>query len=94
MVKYQFIVVAYDIRDDKRREKICEILSQFGRRVNYSVFECILKKKEILELKRKIEKYVNKKEDTVLYYYLCQACKEKREIYGKPYPPPSMIKLI
>lgn len=35
----QFIVVAYDISDDKRRQKIAKILLNYGVRSNYSVFD-------------------------------------------------------
>ena len=31
--------VAYDITDDKRRNKVAKILKDFGKRVQYSVFE-------------------------------------------------------
>ncbi|MBI5748644.1 MAG: CRISPR-associated endonuclease Cas2 [Nitrospinae bacterium] len=78
----KYIVVAYDISDDKRRNKICDILSSYGQRVNYSVFECFLKEKEIQRLKNRIERYLKKGEDIVLYYYLCKACLERIERVG------------
>ncbi|OIP31774.1 MAG: CRISPR-associated endonuclease Cas2, partial [Deltaproteobacteria bacterium CG2_30_43_15] len=53
MVMKQYLVVAYDIADDKRRNKICDILSAYGQRVNYSVFECFLGARDILRLKNK-----------------------------------------
>ncbi len=68
MVK-QYIVVAYDIVDDNRRNKIADILSAYGQRVNKSVFECFLRQKDISELKRKIRAHVKKDEDIVLYYF-------------------------
>ncbi len=38
-----FVVVAYDIPDDKRRLKVMNTLLDYGgTRVNYSVFECML----------------------------------------------------
>ncbi|MEW6376162.1 MAG: CRISPR-associated endonuclease Cas2, partial [Thermodesulfobacteriota bacterium] len=37
-----FYVVSYDIPDDQRRIKIAKILEDFGDRVQYSVFECLL----------------------------------------------------
>lgn len=77
-----YIVVAYDIADDKRRNKICAILSGFGQRVNYSVFECFLREKDIQKLKNRIERHMKKGEDIVLYYYLCKDCLEKIERTG------------
>ena len=37
------VVVAYDIAYNKRRNKIAKCLEGYGIRVNYSVFECVLK---------------------------------------------------
>jgi len=35
-------VISYDIPDDERRLKVAKILLDFGRRVQYSVFEAHL----------------------------------------------------
>lgn len=35
-------IVSYDIPDTKRRTKLAKMLEDFGDRVHYSVFECIL----------------------------------------------------
>lgn len=77
-----YIVVAYDITDDKRRNNICDILSGYGQRANYSVFECFLTEKETRKLKASIKKHMKKGEDIVLYYHLCNACLEKIERVG------------
>jgi CRISPR-associated protein Cas2 len=70
-----FIVVAYDIVDDKRRMNVMNtLLDSGGIRVNYSVFECLLTRRNLLRMKKKIEKIINKKEDNVRYYTLCEAC--------------------
>lgn len=78
----KYIVVAYDIVDDSRRNKIADILSSYGERVNKSVFECFLREKDIDSLKRKIEKQIKKSKDIILYYYLCKDCLEKIERIG------------
>lgn len=90
----KYIVVAYDITDDKRRNKICDILLSYGNRVNYSVFECFLEDKEIQKLKKKIEKYLKKDEDIVLYYYLCKDCLEKVERIGNFSKERNIVKII
>lgn len=76
------LVVAYDIADTKRRNKICATLEQYGQRVNYSVFECFLKEKEISEMKLRIEEQFKKGRDIILYYHLCKDCLEKVERKG------------
>lgn len=78
----QYIVIAYDIADDRRRNRICDILSGCGQRVNYSVFECFLSKREVERLKGAIGKEMKKGEDIVLYYCLCRDCIEKIERKG------------
>lgn len=35
----QFIVVSYDVVDDRRRTKVMKTLKNFGAHVQYSVFE-------------------------------------------------------
>ena len=40
-------VVTYDIPSNKRRKKVSDLLEGYGRRVQYSVFECLLSAKKI-----------------------------------------------
>lgn len=79
----EYLVVAYDIADNKRRTRICDILLGYGHRVNYSVFECFLEKKEITKLKSKIKRSIKRGEDIILYYNLCKDCLDKIERIGK-----------
>jgi len=37
------VVIAYDIKSNKRRKKIEKLLKDHGQRINYSVFECNIK---------------------------------------------------
>jgi len=90
----RYIVVAYDIVDDQRRNKVSDILLAYGQRVNKSVFECFLKEKEIDELKSRIGEEINKKEDVVLYYYLCKNCLERIERWGLNFEENQIVKTI
>ena len=45
-----FLVVSYDIPDDRRRTKLHRHLKGFGMRVQYSVFECVLEEPEVARL--------------------------------------------
>ena len=78
----KFILVTYDIKDDKRRNRIAKTLLDYGNRVQYSVFECQLNEKRDREMRRRILKQVNEKEDSVRYYVLCPECKETIDIQG------------
>ena len=80
----QFIVVVYDISDDRRRTKLHDALEQYGSPVQYSVFECLLDPKGLERMKKTVGKIIRKKVDRVRYYYLCQACLQKTEITSGP----------
>jgi len=77
------ITVAYDIPDDRRRTKLAEHLENFGKRVQLSVFECLLEEKQIERMKAGIVRLVDEAEDTVRIYRLCASCEERVEIVGR-----------
>jgi CRISPR-associated protein Cas2 len=66
------VVVVYDTPDDKRRTKLSNFLEGYGRRVQYSVFECFLSLEEMRQLFEKSKKLVNPSEDNVRFYWLSQ----------------------
>ncbi len=76
----QFIVIVYDISHNKRRTKLHKVLKDFGTPVQYSVFECLLDKKGIQQMKKAIAKVIKPRLDKVRYYYLCNACLQKVEV--------------
>ncbi|MFZ3071223.1 MAG: CRISPR-associated endonuclease Cas2 [Anaerolineaceae bacterium] len=78
-----FIVIVYDISNDKRRTKLHKLLKNFGSPVQYSVFECILSLAEIEKMKKDVKKILRPKTDHLRYYSLCNACKKKVEIIGR-----------
>ncbi len=75
------VIVSYDISDDKRRNKISRELLNWGKRVQYSVFECELEPEKIYRMKRRLE-YILEDEDSLRVYVLCADCSKKTEIYG------------
>lgn len=77
-------VVAYDISDDKRRTKVHKILKGFGKWTEFSLFECFLTKKELLQMHAKLEKYLDSATDRVRIYTICDACLPKIETVGIP----------
>ena len=86
-------VIAYDIPDDRRRTKVHKILSGFGAWTQYSLFECFLSKKELVQLKAKLAKHLNETQDSVRFYPLCAACLDKVETVGGE-PPKEDITFI
>lgn len=81
-----FYVVAYDIPDDKRRTRIHKILKGFGQWTEFSLFECFLTKKELLQMRAKLDKYLDPGKDKVRIYQLCDACLPRIETIGIPEP--------
>ena len=77
-----FYLVSYDVVDDKRRTKISQKLEDYGKRVQYSVFECILDDKKIEELKEKILEILDEDEDSIRIYNLCQSCIKNVKVFG------------
>ena len=67
-------VIAYDIPDDKRRSRVARILGGYGERVQYSVFECPLKRRQFAALWKELETVVSPTHDSLRAYRLCPAC--------------------
>ncbi len=77
-----FYLVSYDIPDDKRRTKLSKTLKDFGDRVQYSVFECILEKSLVEKMIHRIEDIIVEKEDSVRIYTMCANCDKVVRVIG------------
>ena len=77
-----FVMISYDIVEDKKRLKLMKFLRDYGDRVQKSVFECNLSARTYETVKAEIEKIINKRKDLVRYYRMCKGCVEKVEISG------------
>ncbi len=78
-----FIVVTYDIVDDKRRTRIAKTMEDYGTRVQYSVFECILEKELLSEMINALTAHINHEEDSIRFYILCKGCITSVKMLGK-----------
>src|SRR5262245_54250626 len=82
-----YMVVSYDIEDDKRRGGIHRILKGFGQWMQYSVFECDLTRAQYLVLRHRLDDYIKKADgDSVRFYFLCEDCQKKVERIGGEMP--------
>ncbi len=70
----RFILVAYDISNDKRRTKLHNALLNHGTPVQYSVFECLLTEAEEKTMRRAVRRIIRPRVDHVRYYTLCADC--------------------
>lgn len=76
-------LVSYDVTDDRRRGHVMESLKDFGRRVQYSVFECNLDESALEELVGRLEFEVDPATDSCRLYRLCESCAGEVRILGK-----------
>ncbi|ODS32310.1 MAG: hypothetical protein SCARUB_02558 [Candidatus Scalindua rubra] len=77
-----FTVVAYDIKDDKRRNRVAKTMKDYGTRVQYSVFECNLEDKILEKMKNRLSSVIDTEEDNIRIYKLCNACKGSIHVFG------------
>jgi len=77
-----FVVVSYDVVDDRKRTKIAKALKSYGERVQKSVFECRIDDQQLIRMKKTLESIMDMNEDSVRYYFLCKGCVERIEISG------------
>ncbi|OQZ02428.1 MAG: CRISPR-associated endonuclease Cas2 [Candidatus Brocadia sp. UTAMX1] len=78
-----FIVVTYDIMDDRRRNRVAKTMEDYGTRVQYSVFECILEETYFTEMINTLMNHINQREDSIRFYILCKGCITSVKILGK-----------
>ena len=78
----RFILVTYDISNDKRRTKLHNALLNHGTPVQYSVFECLLDEKGEKAMRQAVKKVIRPRKDHVRLYYLCESCLKKVKTTG------------
>lgn len=77
-----YIVVSYDVPEDKRRTKIHSILKSYGQWMQYSVFECDLTATQYAKLRSRLGKLIKPDQDSIRFYFLCGCCQGKVERIG------------
>ena len=77
-----FCIVSYDIPDDKKRNKVADILLDFGTRIQYSVFECIMDNNLLEKMTTRLNKLISD-DDSVRIYTLCAKCEGIVRVLGK-----------
>lgn len=78
-----FVIVTYDIADDARRLRVATKLKDYGERVQYSVFECILDDRMLQSLIREVTPLIEPEEDSLRLYRLCEGCRKVISVYGR-----------
>lgn len=82
-----FVVVSYDVADDKRRVKMARVLLDFGaERVQRSVFECYIEPRQFERLQQRLRRWLDGEQDSVRFYVLCESCRPRAECWGAARP--------
>ena len=81
------MLVSYDVARDEKGEKrlrhVAKILENYGQRVQYSVFECLVEPAQWVELKSKLLKEINPNYDSLRFYSLGANWQRKVEHIGQ-----------
>ncbi|MEG2686526.1 MAG: CRISPR-associated endonuclease Cas2, partial [Christensenellaceae bacterium] len=70
-----YVIIAYDVNTEtpagkKRLRQISKSCLNYGKRVQNSLFECLIDYGTFLTLKKRIEDIMDKEKDSLRYYYL------------------------
>ena len=81
------VLVSYDVMvtspgGQKRLRKVAKACTDYGQRVQYSVFECVIDPAQWVQLKNTLEKIIDDKIDSLRYYYLGANYKRRVEHIG------------
>ena len=81
------VLTTYDVNTQtpvgkKRLSKVAKQCVNYGVRVQNSVFECIIDPAKFLEVKQKLSEIIDKRKDSLRFYYLGDKFKTKIEHIG------------
>jgi CRISPR-associated protein Cas2 len=76
------MIVAYDIAHPRRLVRVAKIISDYGHRVQKSIFEVTVDHKRFLQMRARIENEIEPDEDGVKYFPLCEKCAGTLENIG------------
>ena len=79
-------IVAYDIRDKKRLQKISRLCLDYGLRVQYSIFEFDLSEKLTADFIREISAVADPEKDRIMIIPVCRECHKKIHYIGTAEP--------
>lgn len=84
------MLISYDVARDengaKRLRKVAKLLENYGQRVQYSVFECLVDPGQWIELKTKLLNTINSEYDSLRFYSLGANWQHKVEHIGQKKP--------
>jgi CRISPR-associated protein Cas2 len=81
------VLITYDVNTEtesgkRRLRKVAKECTNYGQRVQNSVFECIMDAAKAREVKAKLERLIDKEKDSLRFYNLGNNYKSKVEHIG------------
>lgn len=81
------VLITYDVNTETnagktRLRKVAKQCVNYGRRVQNSVFECVLDQAQCVMLKSMLQDLIDPKVDSLRFYYLGNSYKTKVEHFG------------
>ena len=82
-----FVLITYDVNTEtaegkKRLRRVAKQCTNYGRRVQNSVFECLLDNGQCIKLKAVLTDIIDESVDSLRFYYLGNKYKTKVEHIG------------
>ena len=83
-----FVLITYDVnitspKGAKRLRNVARACLDYGKRVQNSVFECILTEAQFVKLRNQLEGIIDSEQDSIRFYNLGNNWKRKVESLGK-----------
>lgn len=81
------VLITYDVNTEtqagkKRLRLVAKQCQNYGQRVQYSVFECLVDPVQFAQLRKKLESIIDKETDSLRYYFLGKNWKNRVEHVG------------
>lgn len=81
------VVVSYDVRTEdrsgaRRLRRIAKICKDFGQRVQYSVFECVLDPAQWTLMRQRLIEVMDMEQDSLRFYFMGANWKNRVEHVG------------
>lgn len=82
------VLITYDVNTTtgqgvRRLAKVAKVCTNYGQRVQNSVFECLVDNTQLVMIKKQIQDIIDVEKDSVRYYVLGEQYKSRIEHIGK-----------
>lgn len=83
-----FVLITYDVNitsqgGEKRLRNVAKACVDYGKRVQNSVFECVLTESQLVILKNRLNTIIDQKQDSIRLYVLGKNWRRNIETMGK-----------